>query len=165
MWKEYVTSIFGIIIFSRLILGKQYCTVNCEDENCEITSQVNCTCGTYFIDFVNDTTLECKKKNKSKKTGVCLSYFLGWTGADMFYLGNGEKGSNLEYMYYGLWKLLTVGGGTINYFRDVDKIRNDEYLDGDGYELVKDYSMEFGDDEEIEGSIKMNFLKNVCSFV
>lgn len=56
---------------------------------------------------------ECRTPRKSQQTAFVLSLFLGWLGADQFYLG---------YFWYGFVKLITLGGAGIWYLYDLCRI-------------------------------------------
>ncbi len=64
--------------------------------------------------------------NRSWKTALLLSWLIGWTGADRFYLG---------YTGLGLAKLLTVGGCFLWWSIDLVMILLNKIPDVDGKPL------------------------------
>ena len=105
-----------------LTLESICCSLTCENEDCDVSSQIenwlrttNCSCNTYFVDMIDKNMSECKPRYKSKKRAFLLSYFFGWVGADFFYLANDEYEGTTDYYYNALFKLFTVGGGPIMY--------------------------------------------------
>ena len=149
------TAIFILIVIvnqSVLVSGENCCDISCADEDCDLSGQINCNCNDYIVNIIDKNTTECYPKYKSLHKAWFLSYFLGVVGADVLYLNNGTMDS------YALFKLLTGGGGPYVYFRDVDKFSNNKFLDGNGYELVQDFSGFFGAmkksaNNEIEGNL------------
>jgi len=82
-----------------------------------------CECDRYYADP------ECKTLRKSQVTAFVLSLFLGMFGADQFYLG---------YVWYGLAKLLTLGGGGIWYLVDICRIGSAPVLTNSSFRVAAD---------------------------
>ena len=142
-----------------LTQGSNCCQITCYDEDCNVSDLVewalqatNCICNVYVLDLLGNDSSECKSHHpmqkpefKSQTKAFSLSYFLGWLGADMFYLANGEEEWNKDYLQYALFKLFTAGGGPILYIRDLIRFDNNEYADGRGYALVQDFTWKYGE--------------------
>ena len=133
MWNKVVFLAVQVATLSLTVLCQKYCSLYCATEDCDITSQIDCECNTYILDMINNGTTECKPKPKSKHTAWYLSYFLGWAGADRFYLGTDLR--------LALLKMCTAGGFGIWYWMDLLSIWNDEVQDGNGYDLIREFSV------------------------
>jgi hypothetical protein len=92
-----------LIIFVILInLGFVYnlkCTVD-KDCNNGVCTSGNCTCNSGYVDYKDGA---CNYLQKEKLTAFLLSFLIGTTGADWFYLSVGNGG----YIAAGVFKLLT----------------------------------------------------------
>ena len=102
-----------IILFSLIIVNLNLaCSLSpcktdldCKHGSCNTTSG-NCTCNTGYVNY-NDQP--CDYEQKEKLTAFLLSFLIGTTGADWFYLSNGKGG----YITAGVFKLLTGIAGII----------------------------------------------------
>ena len=68
-----------------------------------------CECSEGWINFDGKA---CSYELKSKLTAFLLSFFIGWLGADWFYLAQGSG----AYICAGIFKLITLGGLGIWFF-------------------------------------------------
>jgi hypothetical protein len=75
------------------------CTVNADCNNGACQAGV-CVCTAGFVSYQNGT---CNYQQKEKLTAFLLSFLVGTTGADWFYLSQG----NGAYITAGVFKLLT----------------------------------------------------------
>ena len=75
----------------------------------------------------------CQEKKKDQLVAWLLSFFLGYTGADWFYLARG----NGNYIVAGILKLLTLGGCGIWWVVDWIRILCDTFPDGQDIPLNK----------------------------
>lgn len=82
-----------------------------------------CECDRYYADP------ECKTPRKSQAAAFVLSLCFGMLGADLFYLG---------YVWYGLLKLLTLGGFGIWYLIDVCRIGSAPALTHSSFRVAAD---------------------------
>lgn len=82
-----------------------------------------CECDMYFGDP------ECGTQKRSQVTAFLLSIAFGWLGLDQFYLG---------YMWYGFFKLITVGGLGLWYIYDIVRIGSANVLTADSFKLAND---------------------------
>lgn len=74
----------------------------------------------------------CNYKQKNKLTAFLLSIFVGWFGADWFYLARGHA----AYIVAGIFKLLTAGGLGVWWLVDWIRILTDSFSDGNGVPLA-----------------------------
>jgi hypothetical protein len=74
----------------------------CNSGSCSLLpdQHVSCACSPPFVDSAAGL---CSARGKSKTVAVLLSLFLGWSGADWFYL----SGGNTEWILMGFLKLAT----------------------------------------------------------
>jgi len=70
----------------------------------------------------------------SKRDTFLVSFFVGWTGADWFYLSAGS----FAYIVGGVFKLLTIGGALIWWLVDWIRVLADAFPDGNGMPLLDD---------------------------
>jgi len=82
-----------------------------------------CDCDLYWADP------ECRTARKSQVTAFVLSMFLGFFGVDQFYLG---------YVWYGLFKLITFGGGGLWYLYDLCRIGSSTVLTARNFRVAAD---------------------------
>ena len=73
----------------------------------------------------------CQEKKKDQLTAWLLSFFLGYAGADWFYLARG----NGNYIAAGVFKLLTLGGCGIWWLVDWIRILCETFPDGQDNQL------------------------------
>jgi len=73
----------------------------------------------------------CNYKQKSQLTAFLVSFFVGWTGADWFYLSDGTAG----YVVAGVFKLITLGGVGIWWLVDWIRVLAEDFDDGNGVAL------------------------------
>jgi len=83
------------------------------------------------VGWINHDGKPCSYELKSKLTAFLLSFFIGWLGADWFYLAQGSG----AYICAGVFKLLTLGGLGIWALVDWIRILCDGFTDGNGMEL------------------------------
>ena len=99
--------IFGLvlIVFNFNFSYGLSCNNNadCNNGTCNNGS---CTCITGYVDYNN---APCSYQQKEKLSAFLLSFLIGSTGADWFYLSNGNGG----YIAGGIFKLLTGISGCI----------------------------------------------------
>jgi hypothetical protein len=87
-----------------------------------------CECSEGWINFDGKA---CSYELKSKLTAFLLSFFIGWLGADWFYLAQGSG----AYICAGIFKLITLGGLGVWFLIDWIRILADGFTDGNGMEL------------------------------
>jgi TM2 domain len=100
----------GVLLFTfasfNSVQSEVQCTVdaNCNNGKC---TNGNCTCNAGFVTY--KATEYCKYQQKEKLTAFLLSFLIGTTGADWFYLAQGSG----AYITAGVFKLLTGIAGII----------------------------------------------------
>lgn len=70
----------------------------------------------------------CVVEVKNKVVAFLLSLFVGWLGADWFYLSKGAT----SYIVAGVFKIITCGGLGIWWIADIVRILCDSFPDSDG---------------------------------
>merc|ERR1719266_272356 len=83
------------------------------------------------VGWINHDGKPCSYELKPKLTAFLISFFVGWLGADWFYLAQGSG----AYICAGVFKLLTLGGLGIWALVDWIRILCDGFTDGNGMEL------------------------------
>lgn len=90
--------IFANVKVSQTVTGTCVCNSDCNNHGQCINSA--CVCDNGYITYDSGA---CNYKQKEKLTAFLLSFLIGATGADWFYLSNGNAG----YIVAGVFKLLT----------------------------------------------------------
>ncbi|KAG5178225.1 hypothetical protein JKP88DRAFT_169122 [Tribonema minus] len=88
----------------------------------------SCECNT---GYVSTDSLQCNYAQKSELVTFLLSFFVGYLGADWFYLADGDAG----YIVAGVFKLIITGGFGIWWLIDWIRILANAFPDGNGVEL------------------------------
>jgi TM2 domain-containing membrane protein YozV len=105
---------------------------DCVNGICNINgSNSICICNSGWV-LARDGLNQCTYQQKIKLTAFLLSFFLGFFGADWFYLSAGNGG----YIAAGVFKLLTLGGLGIWWLVDWIRILANAFPDGQGVNLV-----------------------------
>ncbi len=105
--------------------------IDCVQGICNISeSNGICICNRGWV-LARDGLNQCTYQQKSKLTAFLLSFFLGFFGADWFYLSVGNGG----YIAAGVFKLLTFGGLGIWWLVDWIRILANAFSDGQGVNL------------------------------
>ena len=101
------TNVSEAIINSAVEIVVTEPKLECNGHGGYINSTV-CTCdrGWTTLKYSNDTAKACAHEQRSKTTAFVLSFILGSTGADWFYLSR----NNLAYIMLGILKLI-IGCG------------------------------------------------------
>lgn len=96
--KYFYTLIILLLSINLVYLQGDPCAgVNCNSGTC---NNGNCTCKTGYVNYKNQY---CNYQQKEKLVAFLLSFLIGATGADWFYLAVGNGG----YITAGVFKLLT----------------------------------------------------------
>jgi len=74
---------------------------------------------------------ECRTPRKSQMTAFLYSVFLGFFGADQFYLG---------FLEHGVWKIISLGGLGLWYIYDIVRIGSSQVLTKDGFPVAIEIS-------------------------
>lgn len=91
----------------------------------------HCDCNEGYV--THDGAI-CGYQQKSQLTTFLLSFFVGYLGADWFYLCDGDAG----YIVAGVFKLITCGGLGIWWIADWIRVLVNDFPDGNGVGLEQD---------------------------
>ena len=135
-FKILLLAVLAIAAASPGVAGHSECD---EDQDCGFPNgncfEGHCVCkedyGTVIIP--GQKIHHCQEKKKDQLVAWLLSFFLGFFGADWFYLARG----NGNYIAAGVFKLLTLGGCGIWWLVDWIRILCDTFPDGQDIPLHK----------------------------
>jgi hypothetical protein len=143
------TKVLSAILFASIILvtlgdihinkNKIECnsdTADCGNGSC-LAGYFNktigyCHCDSKYVNVnIGTNVVPCSYKRKGKLETFLISFFVGYLGADWFYLARDDVGYNVA----GAFKLITLGGCGIWWLVDWIRILADDFNDGNGVEL------------------------------
>lgn len=124
--------IFAIYITSSTALATTPCTSNSDCGSNGICSNSTNICNCTTAGYVTvSSDKPCAYQQKEKFVVFLISFFAGATGADWFYLSDGNGG----YIAAGVFKLLTLGGLGVWAVTDWIRILDNSFPDGQGVPL------------------------------